>query len=194
MIGFDEASALEGSGCQSVVGKGVDVAHQAARGGEDGLESGLGEQGTIGTGQAEAVLEVEAGGVAVEAGQGISDADALGEGLEMSEAKRVTQAGLTDEEEGEAVLSIPVEVGQKGQESEQIGSQVMSLVDHKQDREMTFLDEPDDLLLDGAEAESPRPVGLQAELEGELAKEVGGVDGGVVQVDGTDLLGVKGVA
>ena len=112
----------------------------------------------------------------------------------MSQAELVAQAGLTGEEEGKAVLAVPVEVGQEGQQGEQIGPQVMGFVHHEQNGEMAFLDETDDLLLDAPEAEGAGPVRLQAELEGELTEEVGGIDGGVVEVDGPDLFGVEGVA
>ena len=86
MIGIDDAGALDGSGSQGVVGEGVDVAHQAAGSGEEGLDGRVGEQGSIDAGEAKAVLEIEAGGIPVEAGQGVADADALGEGLEVSQA------------------------------------------------------------------------------------------------------------
>jgi hypothetical protein len=71
---------------------------------------------------------------------------------------------------------------------------MMGLVDDKKDGEVPVVDEARDLLLDGTEAEGTGPVGLEAELQGKLAEEVGGVDGGVVEVDGADLLGVEGVA
>jgi hypothetical protein len=112
VIGLDEASTVQGGSGQSVVGEGVDVAHEAAGGREEGLEGGVGEEGAIDAGEAEAVLEVEAGGVTVEAREGVADGDALGERLEVGEAELATQARLTGEQEGETVLSVPVEVRQ----------------------------------------------------------------------------------
>jgi hypothetical protein len=92
MIGLDEASTVEGGGGQSVVGEGIDVTHEAAGGGEEGLEGGIGEEGAIDAGEAEAVLEVETGGVTVEAWEGVADGDALGERLEVGEAELAAQA------------------------------------------------------------------------------------------------------
>ena len=73
----------EGGGGQGVVGERVDLAHEAGGGGEEGLDGGLGEQGTIEAGEAETMFEVEASGVAVETRQGVADRDALGEGFEV---------------------------------------------------------------------------------------------------------------
>ena len=70
----------------------------------------------------------------------------------------------------------------------------MGLVDDEQDRQVSFLDETLDLVLDLAQGQGAGPLGSQAELEGELAAEVGRVDEGVVQVDGADLIGMELVA
>ena len=170
------------------------MAHEAAGGREEGLDGRLGEEGPVQAGEAKAVLEIEAGVVAVQPRQGVADRNSLGEGLEMCQAQLVSKPRLPGEKQGEAALAVPFEVGQLGQQGEQIGPEVMRLVDHEKDREVPFLYEADDLLLDGAETEGPGPVGLQAELQGELAEEVGGVDGGVVEIDGPDLLGVERIA
>lgn len=89
MIAVDDLGAQRSGGSQSVMGEGVEVAHQAAGGREEGLDGGLGEERAVQTGETKAVLEIEAGVVAVEPRQGVADGDSLGEGLEMGQAQLV---------------------------------------------------------------------------------------------------------
>lgn len=65
------------------------------------------------------------GTVAVQTRPGVSDGDSLGQTLEMGQPQFVSQARLTGEQKGQAVLAVPVEVGQLGQVGEQVGPQVM---------------------------------------------------------------------
>src|SRR5207244_1580066 len=182
VVGFDESVAGGGGDGQSVVGEGVDSAHDSLGSVEEGLDGGFGEQRSVDTGELESVLEVEAGGVAVEAAQGEADGDSLGEGLEVREAQSLAQSGLTGQEHGEPSLAVPVKVGEQGQEGEDVRSQVVGLVEQEQDGEVAFLDESLDLGLEEAKGHGPGPQGFQAEGQGDLAAEVGGVDQGVVQV------------
>ena len=71
---------------------------------------------------------------------------------------------------------------------------MVGLVDDEQDGEMPLLDEALDFLLDEPEGHGSRPLGLKAELEGQLAAKVGGVDQSVMQIEGADLVGVQFVA
>ena len=129
MFGFDELGARAGGGGQGVVGESVDAAHDALGGVEESLVGGGGEQGPVEPGELEAVLEVEAGGVAVEAAQGEADGDALGEGFEVGEAQDLAQTGLTGEEHGEPAGGVPVEVGEQREESEDVGPEILGLVE-----------------------------------------------------------------
>ena len=49
--------------------------------------------------------------------------------------------------------------------------------------EVAFLGEAVDLLLDGAQGQGPGKGRLQAKLQGDLAAEVAGIDGCVVDVE-----------
>jgi hypothetical protein len=67
----------------------------------------------------------------------------------------------------------------------------MGFVDDDQDGEVPVFDESLDLELDETEGHGSGPLGLEPKLESELAAEVGGVDEGVVEIDGADLVGVE---
>src|SRR5262249_31953785 len=82
----------------------------------------------------------------------------------------------------------------QGQEGEDVGSQVVGLVEQEQDGEMSFLDEALDLSLEESEGHGAGPEGLEAEGQSEGAAEVSGVDQGVMQVEDTELVGVELVA
>ncbi len=82
------------------------------------------------------MLEVEAGAVAVEVAQSETDRDALGEGFEVREAQGVAQARLTREEQARRLSTVPVEVGKQGQEGEDLGPQVVRLIDEHQHGEV----------------------------------------------------------
>jgi hypothetical protein len=142
-------------------------------------------------GDLEAVFEVAAGGVSVEAAQRKADGDALGECLEMGQAQNLPQSGLAGQEDGESSFAVPFKVGEQGQEGEDVGSEVVSLVDDEQDGEMAILDESVDLVLDESQGHGPGPLGHEAHLQGKLAAEVGGIDQRIVQVNGADLVGME---
>ena len=83
MLGFDELGSGGGRRGQSVVGEGIDSAHDSLGGVEKGFVGVGGQKGPLETCDLEAVFEVEAGGVSIEAAQGKADGDALSESFEM---------------------------------------------------------------------------------------------------------------
>src|SRR5262249_22983050 len=101
------------------------------------------------------------------------------------------QPGLSCQEDGELSGGVPFEVGEQGQQGEDVGPEVVGFVDDQQDGEMSIFDKPLDLVLDDSEGHGSGPLGLEAHFQGELAAEVGGIDEGVVQVQGADLVGME---
>ena len=64
----------------------------------------------------------------------------------------------------------------------------MGLVEDEEDAEVTLVGEATDLLLDGAQRQGAGIGRLEAELETDLAAEVAGIDGGVVEIAGAQAL------
>src|SRR5207244_9605001 len=108
VVGFDESVAGGGGDGQSVVGEGVDSAHDSLGSVEEGLDGGFGGQRSVDTGELESVLEVEAGGVAVAAAQGGGDGDSVGEGHEAREAESLAQSGVAGQGARERVMAAPI--------------------------------------------------------------------------------------
>jgi len=177
-----------------MVSEGIDSAHDSLGGVEKSFVGGGGEEGPLEACDLEAVFEVEAGGVSVEAAQGKADRDALSESFEMGETQDLPQPGLAGEEDGEASGAVPLKVGEKGKEGEDIGPEMVGFVDDEQDGEVAIFDESLDLLLDETEGHGARPRRLKPQRERKLSAEVGGVDQGVVQIQSADLVGVEVVA
>ena len=125
MLGFDELGSTGGCRGQSVVGKGVDSAHDSLGGVEEGFVGGGGEEGPLEACDLEAVFEVVAGGVSVEAAQRKTDGDALGEGFKMGQSQDLAQSGLAGKEDGEASAAVPFKVGEQGKEGQDIGPEVL---------------------------------------------------------------------
>ncbi len=91
--------------------------------------AGGSKEGDVGAGEVEEVREVGGELVAGESGQVASDDDALGEGLVHGQGQASAQLRVADEEEGQAVLRVHVVVGQEPQVFEDLGAEVLGLVD-----------------------------------------------------------------
>src|SRR5689334_4964475 len=122
------------------MGECVESTHDALGGVEEGFKGGLGEEGPIEAGDAQSVLEIEAGGVAIEATQVEADGDSLGEGFEVGSLELLAQSGLSAKQQGEPSRAVPVEIGEQGQEGEDVRPQMVGLVEDEQDGEVSFLD------------------------------------------------------
>ena len=81
VVGVDGSCLVEGGGGEGVVGDAVDLAGQAPCALEQGLDGGNLEQGQFASREAEAVLEIGVDLLSIEAGEMVSDDDALAEGL-----------------------------------------------------------------------------------------------------------------
>jgi hypothetical protein len=194
VLGFDELGSGGGRGGQGVVGEGIDSAHDSLGGLEEGFVGWGVEEGAFESCDLEAVFEVEAGGVSVEAAQGKADGDALSESFQMRQTQDLSQPGLAGEEDGEASGAVPFKVGEEGKKGEDLGPEVVGFVDDEQDGEVAIFDESLDLALDETEGHGARPLRLKPQLESQLSTEVGGVDQRVVQIQSADLVGVEVVA
>jgi hypothetical protein len=194
VLGFDELGSGGGRRRQSMVSEGIDSAHDSLGGVEESFVGGGSEEGSLEACDLEAVFEVEAGGVSVEAAEGKADGDALSESFEMGQTQDLSQPGLAGEEDGESSGAVPIKVGEKGKEGEDIGPEVMGFVDDEQDGEVAIFDEPLDLVLDEAKGHGARPQRLKSQSERKLSTEIGGVDQRVVQIQSADLVGVEVVA
>ena len=176
------------------MGEVVDASHDALGALPKGLHRGLGEKRPVEPGDLEPMLEVELRGVAIEAAQRVADGEPLRQGLEVDPLEGLPQAVLTREEDGQGGVVVPIEIRQDGQEGEDVGAQSLGLVEDEEDAEVALVGEATDLLLDGAQRQGAGVGRLEAELEADLATEVAGIDGGVVEIDGAYLLGVELVA
>ena len=81
MVGKNLRGALRRSHGEGVVGEGVDASHDTLGGLPERFDRRLDKEGSIDSGDLEAVLEVELGGWAIEASQGIADGKSLSESL-----------------------------------------------------------------------------------------------------------------
>jgi hypothetical protein len=194
VLGFDELGSGGGRRGQSVVGEGIDSAHDSLGGVEESFVGGGGEEGPLEACDLEAVFEVEARGVSVEAAEGKANGDALSESFEMRQTQDLSQPGLAGEENGEASGAVPFKVGEKGKQGKDLGPEVVGFVDDEQDGEVAIFDESLDLVLDEAKGHGTRPLRLKPQRERKLSTEVGGIDQRVVQIQSADLVGVEVVS
>jgi len=124
------------------VREGVDPAHESLGCVVDGFDRGFGEDGSVAARDAEAVLQVSAGGVAVEACEAVADGDALGQGLQVGHAELLAEPGLPGEEEREASDAVEVEIREHGEEAQHVGPQGVRLVHDEQDGQVALAGEP----------------------------------------------------
>ena len=85
VLGVDGFLAGGGGEGEGEVGEDIDASHDARGGGVEGLDGLEGEDGSVCSGDPEAVLEVGFGVVSVEPSQVVAHGDALGEGFEVGE-------------------------------------------------------------------------------------------------------------
>ena len=166
VLGFDELGSGCGGGGQSVVGEGVDSAHDSLGGLEEGLVGGGGEEGPFEAGDLEAVLEVAAGGVSSKP-RSAKRMVILWASASRCDRRRICRSPdwpvrRTASRPG----AVPFKVGEQGKQGEDVGSEVVGFVDDEQDGEVAILDESLDLVLDEAEGHGPGPLGLAARARG----------------------------
>ena len=113
----------------------------------------------------------EVGGelVAPERGQVVAHDDALIECLVDGHGESAPQLGLSEQEQAEAVLGVHLVVGEKAQVLEDVGAQVVGLVDDEDRAAAGLGDETRDLVADlaeerGAERSTGRPISQEIVL------------------------------
>ena len=127
------------------MGDAVDLAGQAPCALEQGLDGGGLEQGQLAPGEAEAVLEIGVDLLSIEAGEMVSDDEALAEGLVHGHRQSPPELGEADEDEAHALLRIHGEVRQQAEVLEDVVAQVVGLVDDEDGQLLGLLGEAGDL-------------------------------------------------
>ena len=130
---------------RGVVGDAVDLPRQAPGALEQGLDGGRLEQGSSHPGEAEAVLEIGVDLIPIEAGEMVSDDEALAEGLVHGHRQSPPELGEADEDEAHALLRIHGEVGEQAEVLEDVVAQVVGLVDDEDGQLLGLLCEAGDL-------------------------------------------------
>ena len=126
VVGVDGSCLVEGGGGERVVGDAVDLAGQAPCALEQGLDGRDLEQGQFASREAEAVLEIGVDLLSIEAGEMVSDDDALAEGLVHGHRQPPPELGEADEDEAHALLRIHGEVGEQAEVFEDVVAQVVA--------------------------------------------------------------------
>jgi hypothetical protein len=179
----DDIGALESCGEKSMVSEEIDFSGQTAGGLEESLLSRGLEENRLGTGESEAVLKVGGQLIASQRGEMETDDDALGESFVNGHRESSSKLGLSEQEQAEAVLGIHVVVGEKAKVLENVGAEVMGLIDDEDRPAACLGDEPCDLGADLSKQGGAGTFDGQSHFPGDGLVEVHDVAGGKTNVE-----------
>ena len=132
-----------------VMGDAVDAPRHAVAGEGDGLDGAGLEDGRVGSGEAEAVVEIGTDLLAGEAAEMASDDDALGEGFMHGHGQPVAQHGEADEQQAEPILGIHPEVAQQPEFLEDLIAEVVRFVEDEEREQFRLRDHAGGFRADG---------------------------------------------
>ena len=133
MVGGGDLGFGERGGHQGVMGQEIDLAGQTGGGLVERLLGGGVEEGDGGAGQLETMGQVGREFLAGERRDVVADDDPLREGFVDGHGEAAAELGLAEQEQAEPVLRIHLVVGEEAEVLEDVGAEVMRLVDD-QDR------------------------------------------------------------
>lgn len=129
MVGRGELGPGEGGGDQGVMREEIDLARQAGGGLKERFFGGRVEQRELGSREAEAMGDIAGELVTGERSHVVADDNALGECLMDGHGEAPAQFRVTQQHETEPVLGIHLVVGEEPQILQDIGTEVVRLVD-----------------------------------------------------------------